>query len=439
MRQVASIATAFSILACHVEPPSMPDDEAQRRARAQSEGRKAVARQADLESALALSRQTRDASADALRAAEAANEMSAQRQRAAAEEAKKYASALSEARSIAGNCAASDWARMVEVYAYLRQFASEPQRDAAIADLDFCRQSALKLKLRAYQDATVDLRKEFAVQVEEAFDENNPYSRGSLVAKIKGDKLQVSMRGNFEGRSRYSQYQVDAWCEQTSLFTSISLRNSHGTFTCRPSESPKEVHARLLREENLLDPWIPPASGERSTPVAREIPPPVSEQELARLRGALTAAEEALQDPELELAAARAKADKARAIIRRIDEGQRDRERAWRDAQQESAKTMNRAGVGVLAAGSVATGIGGYLGYLRATTQTSLDTQNGLGSSSEEAEEKLQLQTVGMTVGLIVGIPLLVTGALLIVAGKRRMDSTQTRVSWMPGAVEVRF
>ena len=100
---------------------------------------------------------------------------------------------------------------------------------------------------------------------------------------------------------------------------------------------------------------------------------------------------------------------------------------------------MNRAGVGVLAAGSVATGIGGYLGYLRATTQTSLDTQNGLGSSSEEAEEKLQLQTVGMTVGLIVGIPLLVTGALLIVAGKRRMDSTQTRVSWMPGAVEVRF
>jgi hypothetical protein len=435
-----SLLTSLALLGCHVDPPSMPGEDVQRRRKAQSAGRRALAQQAEIEASMLQAQQTRAVAAEALKDAEAKNALQAERERIAVQAAKKYEAALSDAHAIAGACSSVEWERVVDVRAELTKYVSEPRRDAALSALEPCRKATLKARQKEYQQATLDLREEFAVEIEDAFDENNPYSKGGLVATVKGDKLQVTMKGNFEGRKRHSQDQVDVWCERTALFTSIALRNSHGTFTCKPPRSHKEITATLLREANLLDPWVPPPPGDLPTPqVVEPQPPPVSAGQMDQLRADLAAADAALREPEAAAAQAQADADKARAAIRRIDSTQADPEQEWRNQMQESARSLNGAGVGVLVTGGVATGLGAYLAYLRIGTQRTLDEQKSLGVPSAETEDKLRAQTIGMGVGLAVGLPLVLTGALLIVGAKRRREAAQAQVAAVPGGLELRF
>ena len=384
--------------------------------------------------------QARTVATEALKDAEGNIALHAERERLAAQVVKKYEAALSDAHAYAGACSSVEWQRIADVHVELAKYVSEPRRDAAISALEPCRKATLKARQKEYQKATLDLREEFSVEIEDAFDENNPYSKGGLVATVKGEMLQVTMKGNFEGRKRHSQDQVDSWCERTALFTSITLRNSHGTFTCKPPRSHKEITATLLREANLLDPWVPPRSGDLPTPQLTEPQaPPVSAAQMDQLHADLAAADAALREPEAAIAQAQADADKARATIRRIDSTQADREQVWRNQMQESAKSLNGVGVGVLVAGSVATGLGAYLAYLRIGTQRTLDEQKALGVLNAETEDKFRAQTIGMGVGLAVGLPLVLTGALLIVGAKRRREAAQAQVAVVPDGLVFRF
>lgn len=360
--------------------------------------------------------------------------------RAAVErEAERYEKTLVEAQEMAAACEGTTTERLVEVHRYLEKFEAEPRRDTAITALEPCRKKAARQEEKIYRDIRVRLRREHAIAIEEAFDENNPYSRGRFLATVKGDTLQIRMSGNFEGRARHSQEQVDAWCDETGLFDSISLRNAHGTFTCRSEVPSRVMIENLLEKDGLLGLWSPPISGDQPTPKMPPPLPPPSLTENESLKGRLATATAQVEGPQAELEQSTAEADKARSTVRRIDGDQDLREQEWRSTMQDSAKTITGAGVGVTIAGALGVSLGIYFAYLRSETQNSVDALKPLGMTDSDLTDKLSQQKNITIAGLVLGIPLLITGVILVVAGKRRKDASQARVTMAPGGAALRF
>ena len=439
MTKTISILLSMALAGCHVEPPTMPEQDAARRRRAKAEGREALAQQAALAPTLAEAEERRAAAAAKLAAVETNHQSEVARAQASARNVDAYGKMLGEAEAIALNCTRDvDVDRLVQVHKYLAEHEAEPRRDAAIVALEPCRKKAVRDMTQLFREIRTTMRSEYAVGVEDRFDENNPYSRSKLIAVVKGETLQLRMRGNFEGRARHSQEQVDALCEETSLFTQIVLRNSHGTFTCRPSTTPQQSTDELLADAGLLLPWVPPAPGERSTPqrVPPPPPPPLGDTPLQHDVRVATAKAEELAAAD---AALTADATKARATIRSIDDKQASREQVWRADIQESSKRLRGAGVGFVVAGSVATALGAYSAYLRSSTQESIDAMRLIGEPSQAVTDKHAAQTGGMIAGLAIGLPLAAVGAILIVAGKRRKDAAQAKLAVSPAGVLVRF
>ena len=417
----------------------MPEEDAARRRAAQLSGRKALARKAELEAAAEQAGAQYAAASEAVDAVKAQIQSEATRARTAALETTKYTQMLEEASAIAAGCAkADDDERLLEVHAYLVAFASEPRRDAAIASLEPCRKHAARQRKQLYRQILPGMRAEFARGVEDRFDEANPYSRSKLVATVKGETLSLRMSGNFEGRARHSQEQADALCAESSRFALITLRNSHGTFSCRPDTSPQQSIDELLSEAGLADSWLPPESGDRATP--RQLPPPPQNTAVdADLQQQQTDAHASLQKSDNALAAAEAEANKARATMRRLDAAQDERKQVWRDSLTESSKSLTSVGVGFGIVGGVSTGIGAYLAYARSSTQESIDSMRVIGQASLESTDKLKTQTGGMIAGLAIGIPLLAIGVILIIAGKQRHDAAQPLVTMTPNGLALRF
>ncbi len=164
------------------------------------------------------------------------------------------------------------WEDDIVRYQRVAAYASAPERDAAIDVLESCRKQFADA-VRKYGTQTFrDLRKDFAIGIEDRFDEDNRFARGSLVAKVNGTSLSIRMKGNFEGRARHSEDQVNAWCEMTDYFSKVTLRNSHGTFSCTPPAWPgsdKKLLQSILKA-NLAHEPLPKAAGSIPVPPPRE-------------------------------------------------------------------------------------------------------------------------------------------------------------------------
>lgn len=164
-----------------------------------------------------------------------------QEQRDAQEERHRYATLIS-----ISDCN-SDWDEDRRRYEMLAEYMAADERDAAIGVLEGCRRDYVADARKFGPKVFAAARREFALDLEDGFDENNPYNRGALVAKVDGTTLRVRLKGNFEGRARHSQAEVDAWCsvERAVYFSKIVLKNSHGTFSCTPVEWPGSSRALI--------------------------------------------------------------------------------------------------------------------------------------------------------------------------------------------------
>ncbi len=431
MNRTTSLILSLSLVSagCNLDPPAMPEDDVQRRRAAQQKGRKAVQRQTALQSAADGAKAQREAASAAAKAGEDERQANYVRFKTAETEAAKYLTMLDDANRIATKCDAEQ-ERLVEVHRYLEKHQSEPRRDAAITALEKCRKKAARESERLHRGVQADMRKEHAIAIEELFDENNPYRKGALVAQVKGSSLEIRLKGTFEGRARHSQSQVESWCEETSLFDTIVLHNAHGTFKCHPPRSPQDTLYDLMEEEGVLSPWSPPISGESPTP---QVPASVPPAQMQDSEGEVNAGDEAA------LAEAVAEAAKARAVIRRIDSAQADREAEWRNGQQEVASRATRAGVGLVIVGAVGTGLGLFMAFRRGQTKESLDSAERAGLPSDALEQKYDNQTVGMVAGLALGLPLVLAGAIALGVGKRRRDAVRERLGAALGGVTLRF
>ncbi|NVB40594.1 hypothetical protein G6O69_22330 [Pseudenhygromyxa sp. WMMC2535] len=343
---------------CSLTPPSI-SPEAQRRQRAaQTELREAEATRGQLRAeheALVAEETDYQRELEVLGAERSAAEAEHREQESAYA---NYEQLVSAAEEHAVDCSETaspfEWAeRGVALARSLEDYAAEPRRDAALKALDDCRRALLEPSRKLIRAQLKDSQREFAETIEDNFDENNPYSRGDLKAKVSGTKLEVKMRGNFEGRARHSQDQADTWCVVGSgLFSKVTLRNSHGTFSCVPDDGPKQLSEAILASAGLSESWD--GVGESSVPTPPDPLPPVSAA-LAEGREDLSAKLERVGGEQAEVEAALTelgqRESEASSTIAAVEREQAQLVLSWGDAELGKAKKAKAAGTTLLSLG----------------------------------------------------------------------------------------
>ncbi len=358
----------------------------------------------------------------------------------------RYQAALSTAESLGRDCLGGEPPEYVqESYRYLATFESSPERDQAIERLESCRRVLAKSEKKSIRESVREVRAAFAREVEDTFDENNPYSRGDLIATVRGDFLIVKMRGTYQGRRRHSQAQVEDWCSETLFFSGITLRNSHGTFRCDAGGSMKEIETAILSDVGLLPPWTPVVSGSTPTPTSfpSTPPPPLDgpDENILQQQAVLLHAN---WDAAVTVAESRRDAvDNAQALADRLDEQIVAADEARRQDFEDSGHKLQLGGYGVGGLGVLSTGIGAYLLNSRSEVRKQIESESrlealGLPADPSELEAKAARQTTGIQIGLGVGIPLIATGALLFLLGKMRKDRGRS-LAFGSGGLKIRF
>jgi len=447
---VAGVALALG--GCRRAPPTMTPEEQQEQQRAQERYERASSSEAEhLEHVARQQAELQEveeeiALLDEQRSDEEEYYASATRELA------EYQALLGEAHEVASRCTQEideQGERATEIYVGLARYRSSPERDAAIGELEPCR-VALARQMRAdMKQAIAELRKEFAEEIEDAFDEANRVRRGrqSFRASVQGSVLSVRMRGNFEGRARHSQDQVDAWCARGATFSRITLRNAHGTFSCEPEESPDDIIDELLAERGVRDSWVPPVEGRSPTPVERKAPTTPFDEHSRRS----TLVEQGqLQQQSIEEARAAAedaagRKQRASSELDALNRRQATRTSQWKKTTETRRRNTLISGVAIGATGLVSMGVGGYLFQQRretderlASAATSSPFVPGGPTSVSELQAQRDRQQRGMIVSLGVGAGLVVVGALLI--GIASMDPTKARtLTLRPSGITLRF
>jgi hypothetical protein len=276
--KVRVFALAMAVAGCSLTPPSTSPAETRQQQKARMQQTEVASAKQQLEQDRAIAAAELSLMQTELMTLDVTHE---QALRQVHEQQRAYArhwEKIDEAMAFAATCAEQpDALTAAEAGANLAhalaEFVSEPRRDQALEALERCRIVLAKASRKQVKEGVKALQREFAIEIEDAFDENNPHSRGGLTATVKGSTLGVRMRGNFEGRARHSQDQVDSWCAGgAGLFTKISLENAHGTFTCGPDTRPKDLIDSILEDANIDSSWK--VSGAQPTPTMPSEPPP---------------------------------------------------------------------------------------------------------------------------------------------------------------------
>lgn len=296
----------------------------------------------------------------------------------------------------------------IDIVDSLGKYIPEPERDAALKVLEKCRAKLLRIARANINDTVIDLRAEFAIEIEDLFDEANPYNRGDLTATVSGVNLDVRMQGNFEGRARHSQEQVDMWCiEAGGLFKKITLKNSHGTFSCTSTTKPADLMASVLEKAGLTNSWF--VSGDEATPVMPEPlppPPPLTTQRRQQLASELDALDASVVTFEARQARIIEQEADAEQTIVRVDQKYEQRVQDWGDLKIARAGRVQIVGV-------IFTVIGGAF---------VLGTVGALQSGAEGAKRFLPI-------GIGVGLTFAVLGGTMIIGGSLRKKRVREQLA----------
>lgn len=436
MRRKNCSALVALLVGCQLTPPPVDPSLAARKAEADQAVARAEADAAAAETDVTALREHELELEARATEKEQINRAHAQKVADAESAVGEHSQALSRARELGESCKKKVTPlddEAVKLRGYLVQFQRDPERDASIESLESCRKLIKKRETVKFRSLVKEARTQLAIDIEDLFDERNPIYRGRLKARIKGSELRVSMRGNFEGRARHSQSEVDSWCsaETGFVFSRIVLKNSHGTFTCKPPLSAKETEEAYLAEKGVATSWTPPTAGDTIAPtLVAPLPPATAtateQTELTSVRASLEQARSKQFD-------ANQRAQEAAARRQALD-GDYSREvQAWKSDRLQTAKRTQTAGLVVGGLGVVGLVVGAYGSYAQRETQRELDAERanadtfenvpGLEPDEEkiaELEERLERQETTTVVGYAVGASLLVTGAVLYLAGRSR-------------------
>ena len=129
--------------------------------------------------------------------------------------------------------------------------------------------------------------------------------------------------------------------------------------------------------------------------------------------------------------------------LERIEARDQQRFVEWRDHEVVAGRNVQIAG-GVLGAiGVTLTSIGGYMASVRSGTAQAIDELEALEAmgvpvDTSALDDKLKQQTTGMALGLGFGIPLVVTGIVMLISGGQRKANARN-LSLAPGGLRLQF
>lgn len=408
---------AMTVGGCSLTPPSTAPAEERLLHKMRSQQREVASAKEQLEHDRAIAAADLDIMQKELAALDAVHEQALREFRAQQLAYTSYWKIIEEAAAFAATCSEQPDAltageRGANLAQALAEYVSEPRRDQTLEELERCRIILVKGSRKQAKQAVTVLQREFAIAIEDAFDENNPDSRGGLTAIVKGSTLSVRMRGNFEGRSRHSQDQVDAWCASASgLFTKISLGNAHGTFACEPGMTPKDLVDSLLEDAGIDSSWD--VSGEQPTPTMPAEPPPPppeTQQRRAEIVAEIEGLTATLAGFDSRGSSIVEREQNARRMTDEVNRRQRVATESW--GQRKITHSAN-----VQIAGAAFAAIGGAL-----LVGTAGATQAGLTQARDF-----------LPIGVGVSVPIVISGVLLIAGGGVRKQ----RVRQMLGCATV--
>lgn len=198
-----------------------------------------------------------------------------------------------------------------------------------------------------------------------------------------------------------------------------------------------------LRTAGVLGDWSTPPSGEVAPPAKPKPPPPPGGPERQQLSDQEAAEKVTLAT---EMAREAREAERVRSTnqqLERIEARDQQRFVEWRDHEVDAGRNVQIAG-GVLGAiGVTLTSIGGYMASVRSGTVQAIDELEALDTmgvpvDTSALDDKLKQQTTGMALGLGFGIPLVVTGIVMLISGGQRKANARN-LSLAPGGLRLQF
>lgn len=345
-------------------------------------------------------------------------------------EATRYETLLVEAQSAAQSCTlAPD--PLLKLRRELAIYNTEPRRDAALAALEPCRRPAVAARTQEHERVQAGLRDAYAATIEQEFDTNNPDDRGQLVAKVSGATLRVDMKQYKAWRPRDSQAAVDTWCRNTTHFTAIELRNAHGTFRCRPEQTPQQYVQAQLRADGLDEPWTDPESGGRPTPRPSA--------ELDALYRNAAQAEQATHAARTHADYTRDYALSAQERVLRLEKGEDGRLDAWQARRNEH---KGRAAIPLVISGTLSS-LGGLVAvfcFLWYDARAGgIEKGNFEFDTQREYDDALRSARRSSWISIGVALPLAAYGLAGTLLGFKWLQHRHRRVSLTPGGLRLRF
>jgi hypothetical protein len=198
-----------------------------------------------------------------------------------------------------------------------------------------------------------------------------------------------------------------------------------------------------LRTAGVLEDWSTPPVGELAPPAKPKPPPPPGGPERQQL-GEREAAEKVTL--ETEVAREAKEAERLRStnqLLERIEARDRQRLTEWRDREVDAGRNVQIAGGVLGAVGVTLTSVGGYMASVRSGTAQAIDDLEALETmgvpvDTSPLDDKLKQQTVGMALGLGLGIPLVITGIVMLISGGQRKANARD-LSLAPGGLRLQF
>lgn len=217
----------------------------------------------------------------------------------------------------------------------------------------------------------------------------------------------------------------------------LKLRRKHHEAALRdlPRGAARDAVAAALRDDGLADPWVPVQSGALPTPGRKTSSADADEAALAKLRGEATAAAQAVDAAEADLARARQGVAASEARLVQLDEADRAREQAWRGEMQRSANRY----LAVAGAAGVAALVGLGVGFFFIARGDAIESGKKSFSTRAERDEAARHARTSSLIGFVVALPFAVIGVVAAHYGLRRQALGKQRIAAGPGGLMIRF
>jgi hypothetical protein len=158
---------------------------------------------------------------------------------------------------------------LVEAYETLAPYEQSPERDAAIAALERCRQAVSGVVRESLPKGS---RGDVSAELETAIKQANARSAKNLVVTVEGSKVTIKKKGKTGRKKKDEKKALDGYCAMTTApsVTRITVvTDEHGEMSCSPKFEFSKQGGYVDRRLGIASPFEVESTEERKIPVRK--------------------------------------------------------------------------------------------------------------------------------------------------------------------------